>query len=150
MLRITTWLQRANSSPVIVPETRHWGWAVSLKYFRVTSSCRRAIQPSDTYVKIKRFVHSRFHGIFLEMPSLMGLLLHGSRKVSAEPFFLLPHVQGRRPLAGSGKRLGLGTQKDRIYICRKPLMFTGLRGLCEQANLPSPARKSMPHSSSLK
>lgn len=111
MLRITTWLQRANSSPVIVPETRHWGWAVSLKYFRVTSSCRRAIQPSDTYVKIKRFVHSRFHGIFLEMPSLMGLLLHGSRKVSAEPFFLCLMSREEGHLQDQGRGWGLGHRR---------------------------------------
>lgn len=75
-MRIATWLQSADSSPVTVPKTGTLGWAVSLKHFLV-SSCRRTTQPSNSYVKIKPFVHnSCFHRIFLRNAKFSGFLLH--------------------------------------------------------------------------
>lgn len=82
------------------------------------------------------------------MLSSVGFLLHRHRKVSPMPSCLCPGKKADRR-TGS-EEMEAGTQQDHIYICRKPLMFTGLRGLCEQANLPSPTGKCRPCSSSLK
>lgn len=57
MLRISTWLQRADSSPVVAPETGALGWAES-KALPSYQGLQKGHQPPNFSVKIKPFVHS--------------------------------------------------------------------------------------------
>ena len=68
--------------------------------------------------------------LILEMPNLVFLPQHDYRKASLMPLShsLLPHVQGRRQNCWIREKARAGKQNDHNCICRKPLMFPGLRG----------------------
>lgn len=66
----------------------------------------------------------------LEMPNLVFLPQCDYRKTSLVPLShsLLPHVQRRRQNCWIREEARAEKQNDHNCICRKPLMFPGLRG----------------------
>lgn len=64
----------------------------------------------------------------LKMPNLAFLPRRDYRKASLMPLSHSCHMsRAEGKIVGSGRRLGLGNN-DHNCICRKPLMFPGLRG----------------------